>query len=124
MLSILGRRGRLCDTLSRRELLTVGGLSLVGLSLPAVLSKHASARESRQSTAGFGRAKGVILLYLQGSPSHIDLWDPKPAAPTTIRGEFKPITTSVAGISLSDLSYTRPRQSVCVMYTTSVCPTT
>jgi hypothetical protein len=102
MLSILGQRGRLCDRLSRRELLTVGGLGLVGLSLTTVLSRQSAARESPRPTAGFGRAKGVILLYLQGSPSHIDLWDPKPAAPTTIRGEFKPITTSVAGISLSE----------------------
>src|SRR5436190_16877719 len=98
MLSILGKRGRLCDTLSRRELLTIGGLSMVGLSLPAVLAKESPAREAARTMTGsahpgFGRAKGVILLYLQGSPSHIDLWDPKPSAPADIRGEFKPITT-------------------------------
>ena len=103
MLSILGQRGQLCDTLSRREMLTVGGLGLVGLTLPAVLAKQAVARESPQPRAGFGRAKGVILLYLQGSPSHIDLWDPKPQAPDYIRGEFKPIATNIPGIFLSEV---------------------
>jgi hypothetical protein len=102
MLSILSKRGRLCDSLSRRELLTVGGLGLVGLSLPAVLARQAVAQPARKPTSGFGPAKGVILLYLQGSPSHIDLWDPKPAAPSTIRGEFKPIATKVPSISLAE----------------------
>jgi len=102
MLSILTKRGRLCDTLSRRELITVGGLSMVGLSLPTVFSRQSLARDASKSPtgsgrSGFGRAKGVILLYLQGSPSHIDLWDPKPAAPATIRGEFKPVATNVTG---------------------------
>jgi hypothetical protein len=51
---------------------------------------------------GFGRARSVILLYLQGAPSHIDLWDPKPDAPSSIRGEFRPIATGVPGIFLSE----------------------
>ncbi len=97
MLAILGNAGRLCDGPSRRELLTVGGLGLVGLHLPTVL-----AEEARIGPAKSGHAKGVILLYLQGSPSHIDLWDPKPNAPDNIRGEFKPIATRVAGIQLSE----------------------
>jgi hypothetical protein len=45
----------------------------------------------------------VILLYLQGSPSHIDLWDPKPAAPAEIRGEFKPIATTAPGLLLGEV---------------------
>lgn len=98
MLSILGRPGRLCDTMSRRELLTVGGLSLLGLSLPELLRGKAAAAKP----ASGGRADSVILLYLQGSPSHIDLWDPKPDAPAEIRGEFKPIATRVPGIFLSE----------------------
>ncbi len=99
MLSLLGRPGRLCDMPSRRELLTAGGLGLVGLSLSTYLARRATA--SDRPTEG-GRARGVILLYLQGSPSHIDLWDPKPNAPDTIRGEFKPIATNVPGIFLSE----------------------
>ena len=96
MLSILGRPGRLCDGPSRRELLAVGSLSLIGLGLPRLL--HAEAAENRS-----GRARSVILLYLQGSPSHIDLWDPKPDAPAEIRGEFKTIRTAVPGILLGEV---------------------
>ena len=111
MISILGRPGRLCDSVSRRELLTVGGLSLLGLSLPQFLQTQAVAsakgRASAPGTAsrssGFGRAESVILVYLQGSPSHIDLWDPKPAAPAEIRGEFQPIATRAPGMSIGEV---------------------
>ncbi|MBI3467915.1 MAG: DUF1501 domain-containing protein [Planctomycetes bacterium] len=103
MLSILDKPGRLCDTVSRREMLTIGGLSLIGLSLPDVLRRQALAQQAGSARNGFGRARSVILLYLQGSPSHIDLWDPKPAAPSDIRGEFKPIATKVPGIFLGEV---------------------
>src|SRR2546428_102729 len=102
MLSILAKPGRLCDSPSRRELLTVGGLSLLGLSLPDWLRSRAQARPSTPRANGFGRAQAVILLYLQGSPSHIDLWDPKPDALAEIRGEFQPIASVVPGIYLSE----------------------
>jgi hypothetical protein len=49
-----------------------------------------------------GHAQAVIFLYLQGSPSHIDLWDPKPEAFAEIRGEFRPIATRIPGIILSE----------------------
>jgi hypothetical protein len=100
MLSILGKPGRLCDTPSRRELLTVGSLSLVGLSLPGVLSQEARTASSQKGS--FGKARSAILLYLQGSPSHIDLWDLKPQAPAEIRGEFKPIATKASGLAVSE----------------------
>lgn len=108
MLRILGSSGRLCDSFSRRELLSVGGLSLLGLSLPDVLRRKANADESRiaasnQESDGFGAAKSVILIYLQGSPSHIDLWDPKPEAPAEIRGEFRPISTRAPGMMLGEV---------------------
>ncbi len=108
MLSILGQHGRLCDGLSRRELLTVGGLSLFGLSLPEFFSSR-SLGAPNQSPArprrsdGFGQAESVILVYLQGSPSHIDLWDPKPKAPAEIRGEFKPIATTAPGMFVGEV---------------------
>jgi hypothetical protein len=85
MLSILGRPGRLCDGWSRRELLQIGTLGLFGFGLPQLLKCRALAqdgaagvpdRDSRRAH-GFGRARSVIVLYLQGAPSHIDLWDPK-----------------------------------------------
>src|SRR5262245_51440842 len=110
MLSILGRPGCLRDGCSRRELLQVGTLSLFGLGLPQFLKGEALARDGAagqpspgsRGVRGFGRADSVILLYLQGAPSHIDLWDPKPDAPSSIRGEFRPIATTGPGIFLSE----------------------
>ncbi len=103
MWNILGPRGRLCDSLSRRELLTVGSLPLVGLTLPDWLRARAVAKESSDRPVGFGRAKSVIFVYLQGSPSHIDLWDPKPQAPAEIRGEFSPIATQAPGVYIGEV---------------------
>ena len=104
MFSVLDRPGRLCDTLSRRELLTVGGLSLMGFGLPQVLRQQAFAEQKPSPHAGgFGAADSVVLVYLQGSPSHIDLWDPKPDAPAEIRGEFQPIATNTPGLQLGEV---------------------
>lgn len=108
MLRILGAFGRLCDSFTRRELLTVGSLSLLGLTLPDILRRQAIAEETRVDASnhtvhGFGRANSVILVYLQGSPSHIDLWDPKPEAPAEIRGEFRPIATRAPGMMLGEV---------------------
>jgi uncharacterized protein (DUF1501 family) len=100
MLSIPGRPGMTCDGFSRRELLRVGGAALLGLSLPEFLSWKAQAASTKMETKA--RAKSVILLFLQGGPSHIDIWDPKPDAPSNIRGEFKPIKTKVDGIQVSE----------------------
>src|SRR5204862_6401001 len=95
MLSIPGKQGRFCDSLSRRELLRIGGAGMLGLYLPAFLrlEAHAAGRAGAKK-GGFGGAKSVILLYLQGGPSHIDIWDPKPDAPANVRGEFHPIKTN------------------------------
>ena len=101
MLTIQGHSGRLCDAPSRRELLSVGGLSLCGLHLSHLLGRPACAETGR--LPGFGSAQNVIFVYLQGAPSHIDLWDPKPAAPPEIRGEFQAIPTRVPGIFLGEV---------------------
>src|SRR6266513_2193944 len=84
-------------TLSRRELLRVGGLGALGLSLPRLL-------QAEQSNAGSAASKAdaCIVIYLNGGPSHLDMWDMKPDAPAEIRGEFKAIPTPVAGIQLSE----------------------
>jgi hypothetical protein len=108
MLTINGPAGRLCDSWSRRELLTVGSLSLLGVGLPDVLRREAIADAAgsgggAKRSDGFGRARSVILVYLQGSPSHIDLWDPKPEAPAEIRGEFRPIVTRAPGLLLGEV---------------------
>jgi uncharacterized protein DUF1501 len=103
VLSIPGRMGRLCDGYSRREFLRVGATGLAGLSLPQFFALKARAAASAfEGSKGYGAAKSVILLFLQGGPSHLDIWDPKPEAPSNIRGEFKPIKTNLDGIQLSE----------------------
>jgi len=111
MWNILGPRGRLCDSVSRRELLTVGSLPLVGLTLPDWLRARVVASDVGDRPRGFGRAKSVIFVYLQGSPSHIDLWDPKPHAPAEIRGEFSPIATQAPGVYLGEVLPKLARQA-------------
>src|SRR5689334_17192854 len=105
MLSIPGNRARDCDGITRREFMRIGGAGLLGLSLAEFLALEAQVkalgRDKAQTAPGFGQAKAVILLFLQGGPSHIDIWDPKPDAPSNVRGEFKPIKTKVPGIELS-----------------------
>src|SRR5215208_7112905 len=91
MLSILGRGTKLCDGITRREVLRVGGLALAGL-----LRLRAGA------APGAVRGKSVIMIWLRGGPSHIDSFDMKPEAPAEIRGEFRPIQTNVPGVHLCE----------------------
>jgi hypothetical protein len=92
----------LSDSISRRELLRVGGLSALGLSLPALLEARTHSAAGR-AAGTFGRAKNVIFLWLQGGPPQHETFDPKPDAPAEIRGEFKPIATNVPGIRICEL---------------------
>lgn len=89
--------------LSRRSLLSAGTAGFLGLSLPEFLASRAAADDgvSGQS-AGFGRAKSCILLFMWGGPAHQDTWDLKPKAPREIRGEFQPISTNVPGIQIGE----------------------
>ena len=103
MLYIPGRAVRTCDGLSRRELLRAGGLGVLGLSLPEFLQMQAKGAAAAARTGqNKAKAKNVIMLFLQGGPSHIDIWDPKPDAPSNIRGEFKAIKTKVDGIQVAE----------------------
>src|SRR2546425_10460790 len=103
MLSIPGPMGKLCDGFTRREFLRVGATGLFGLSLPQYFSLKARAAGTPFDGAkGFGAAKSVILCFLQGGPSHLDIWDPEPEPASNIRGEFKAITSSVDGVRLSE----------------------
>ena len=98
MLRLLGNPARACDGLTRREVLRVGGLSLFGsMTLPRLLEAADRSGGSRQ-----GRAKSIILVNLFGGPSHIDMFDLKPDAPAEIRGEFKPIATSLPGLQICE----------------------
>ncbi len=80
--------------LSRRDVLQVGAAGVLGLSLPRLLR----AAESGPAP----RADACVLVFLNGGPSHLDMWDPKPDAPAEVRGEFKPIATSVPGVRFGE----------------------
>jgi hypothetical protein len=103
MLTLYDRPARLCDGIDRRELLRVGGLSALGLSLPTLLAAEAQASTSDFRSRTFGQAKNVIYLWLQGGPPQHETFDPKPDAPAEIRGEFRPIQTNVPGIQFCEL---------------------
>jgi hypothetical protein len=89
--------------LTRRHWLRRCGVGLLGLSLPEYLGlRAASGRAAENRRDGFGRAKACIVLYCWGGVSQLDTWDPKPEAPAEVRGEFKPITTTVAGVRVAE----------------------
>lgn len=81
----------------RRSFLRIGTASLMGLTLPRLLRA-----ESNSTPTGSGLAKNVILIWLDGGPSTIDMWDPKPEAIEGIRGEFATIATSVPGVQICE----------------------
>jgi hypothetical protein len=97
MIDIGGPSVRLCDGIRRRRFLKIGALGYFGLSLPQLLRADAAPK-----TAG-RRSQAAILLWLQGGPSQIDTFDPKPDAPAAIRGPFAPIATNVAGIRIAEV---------------------
>src|SRR5687768_11427913 len=100
MLRILGQKARMCDGISRRDLMQVGALSLFsGMTLPRLLQAAAS---PIPATRPSGSAKSVILFNLLGGPSHQDMFDMKPLAPPEIRGEFQPIDTSLPGLQICE----------------------
>jgi hypothetical protein len=104
MLSFRGDGTQLCDRIPRREILRVGGLSALGLSLPQLLNcRTIAADPESRITNGKGSAKSCIILFLMGGPPQHSTWDPKPDAPVEVRGEFKPIHSVVPGISISEL---------------------
>ena len=103
MLRILGSSKRLCTGLTRREMLRAGGLSLFGLGLADYFRLNELQASPKKLHASFGKAKACILLYLYGSPSQVETFDMKPAAPVEVRGEFKPIPSSLRGLSVCEL---------------------
>ncbi len=88
-----------CDGVSRRELIRVGGLSALGLGLGQFLSLRKSCAGEKRSTP---RAKSCILIWLDGGPSHLETFDPKPEAPEEVRGPLGTVATNLAGIRLSE----------------------
>src|SRR3954454_12396944 len=114
MFRIVGPNAKdLCDAHlrpSRRDILRVGGAGMLGMSLSSLL-KLQSVQAAGTSLAGapagggagWGKAQSVIMVYLQGGPSHLDLWDPKPDAPENIRSMFKNIGTKLPGVSFTEI---------------------
>src|SRR5437870_4883689 len=98
MLTIQDTGSRLCDGLTRRDWLHVGGLGLFGLALPDLVRAGAADRGGT-----FGRARACIVLFLMGGPPQHETWDPKPDAPAEIRGDLKPISSSVPGCPVGEL---------------------
>src|SRR5947209_9671786 len=96
MLTLLGRKQKLCDGIPRRSFLKVGAFAFgaAHLSLADVLRAEAQ--------AGTTSHKAVINIFLGGGPPHQDMWDIKTEAPSGIRGEFKPIATRVPGIQIGE----------------------
>ena len=106
MLVIPGFAGKdTCDGFSRRDFMRVGGSAVLGLNLAGLLNmtNTAHANPTVGGGPGFGKAKSVILLYLQGGPSHLDLWDPKDDVPAKNKSIFKPISTKIPGIQFTEL---------------------
>lgn len=103
MLSILNQGQRLCDGLTRREMMRVGGIGLGGLSLASLLGNPAQAASRGNSSSSFGKAKSVIIFGLVGGPPQHETWDPKPDAPAEVRGEFKTIPSKTPGLHVGEL---------------------
>src|SRR5213594_2630066 len=98
----------LCDPhlkMTRRDLMRIGGAGMLGLSLGSLLKLQALAGEpgKRAGGPGWGTAKNVVMIYLQGGPSHLDLWDPKENVSDNIRSSVKPIPTKIPGVNFTEI---------------------
>ncbi len=101
MLTIQNRYTQLCDGMTRRDWLRVGGLSALGLSLPSLISARQASAASIVPSGG--KAKSCIVVFLLGGPPQQETWDPKPDAPAEVRGEFKPIPSATPGLFVGEL---------------------
>jgi hypothetical protein len=101
MLNLLGSAQNFCDGVSRRNFLKIGAFG-AGLTLADMLraKAHASNAPNRQGTPT--SPKSAIMIYLPGGPSHMDMYDLKPDAPSEYRGEFRPIQTNVPGVQICE----------------------
>ena len=100
MLSVLGGRASLCDGMTRREILRIGGYGALGLLGGQCLAPQASG--STSGIGRFGQAKSVVLITLYGGPPQTETFDMKPKAPLEARGPFKPIRTNVVDLHICE----------------------
>jgi hypothetical protein len=91
-----------CNGVTRRDFIQVGLGGVVGLGLCDILRLRAHASERSGAGVSAGKNVNCILIWLDGGPSHYETFDPKPDAPSEIRGEFKSIPTKVAGMHFSE----------------------
>jgi hypothetical protein len=101
MIRLEGTKCTLCDGLSRRDFLHLGGLGALGLGLSDFLRLQQA--QAAAASRSFGKAKACILLFPYGSPPQHETFDPKPDAPPEIQGELKSIATSVPGLRICEL---------------------
>ena len=92
-----------CDGVTRRDLLRVGGSGILGVTLGQMFALQKASAGTPGDGPGFGKAKSVILIYLQGGPSHLDLWDPKDNVPDKVKSVFKPVPTKLPGVNFTEL---------------------
>src|ERR1700737_4205031 len=88
-----------CERFHRRDFIKLGTAGFLGLSLADMLRLEAKATSADKPKQ---KAKSVIMVWLAGAPSTIDMWDLKPEAPENIRGEFEAIDTSAKGIRICE----------------------
>src|SRR6185436_1847761 len=89
--------------MTRRDVLRYGGSGVLGLSLGSMFGLQAKAQEAKKvGGPGWGKAKSIIMCYLQGGPSHLDLWDPKENVPDNVKSVFKPIATKTPGLQFCE----------------------
>ena len=138
MLRLLGSQRRLCDGVTRRDLLHIGGLGLYGLTAERTASLAAESLASGGELRGFGKAKRCIMLFLFGAAPQHETFDPKPDAPVEIQGEMKAIQSALSGVPICEglpltaqvadrltivRSMTHPYPLHCVAYALSGMPT-
>jgi uncharacterized protein (DUF1501 family) len=97
MLTFFGPGRHLCDGFSRRDFFKIGALGMGGLSLADLLRVRAQGAGNAPTSS-----KSIIMVYLNGGPSHMDMYDLKPDAPVEYRGEFQPIRTNVPGMDICE----------------------
>jgi hypothetical protein len=99
MIEITGPEHTYCDGIRRREFIRAGFLGIAGLTLSDLLTiEKAQALQGKTSNN-----KSVILIWMHGGPSQLDTFDLKPDAPSEYRGTYKPISTNVPGIQISEM---------------------
>ena len=103
MLRICGSTNRLCDGIHRRRFIEIGSMGLFGLSLAELLRSDAAAANAAGRSVRHPSNQSVLLIWQHGGPSQLDTFDMKPEAPAEVRGPYRPIRSSLAGLDVCEL---------------------